>query len=88
MLIQLRQCFDRCHFSFTKKSFCCFVACHASCRVPIDLQDFMYCYAVRAGGGRSWLYAIERYAKAKNLLQSLRLAKSLVCGEDTDILNV
>lgn len=57
-------------------------------RVPIDLQDFMYCYGVRAGSGKSWLFAIERYAKATNLLQSLRLAKSLACVDDGDIINM
>jgi len=57
-------------------------------RVPIDLQDFMYCYGVRAGGGRNWLFAVDQFAKSTNLLQSLRLAKSLSCIEDEDVLNV
>ncbi|ODM94551.1 Aminopeptidase N [Orchesella cincta] len=56
--------------------------------VPLDLQDFMYCYGVRAGGGRNWLFAVDQFAKATNLLQSLRLAKSLTCIEDEDVLNV
>lgn len=54
----------------------------------MDLQDIMYCYGVRAGGGRNWLFAVDQYAKASSVLQSLRLAKSLVCGDDEDVLNV
>ncbi|CAL8095694.1 unnamed protein product [Orchesella dallaii] len=56
--------------------------------VPTDLQEFMYCYGVRAGGGKNWLFAVDQFAKATNLLQSLRLAKSLACIEDEDVLNV